>query len=90
MFSTISLLYNRLGGVGQLLFFWFVYSFLGFVFAVGRGHFFLEKKKGRERGLTHNPRPLPLALALRSEVAPQRCFLSYADTKLELFTGTRK
>ena len=35
-----------------------------------------------ERSFNFVPQPLPLALTLRSWVAPQHCPLSYADTKV--------
>lgn len=41
-----------------------------------------------ERWLNIEPQPLPLALVLRSWVAPQRCPLSYTDAKLLLFSET--
>lgn len=35
--------------------------------------------------LRHSPHPMPMALSLRSEVAPLRCFLSYDAYKDKYF-----
>lgn len=36
--------------------------------------------------LRHSPHPMPMALSLRSEVAPQHCLLSYDATKISIFS----
>lgn len=51
---------------------------------------FGETKKKEGRIIIYVALPLPLAVVLRSVVAPQRCHLSYTSAKVSNVSGTAK